>query len=73
MPTIPNHANHSHKFMIQLRAVGNKSRQVMSRGKTSPSDSQVNSWTALLTATVIEDHFSTNQLTCQLAASLDLE
>ena len=25
MPTIPNHVNHSHKFMIQPRAVGNKS------------------------------------------------
>ena len=47
MPTIPNHVNHSHKFMIQLGAMGNKSSQVMSHGKTSPSDLQVNSWTAL--------------------------
>ena len=34
--------------MIQFGAMGNKSNQVMSHGKTSPSESQVNSWTALV-------------------------
>src|SRR6266849_4574095 len=47
---LPSHVSHSQKFMIQFGAVGNKSNQVMSRGKTSPSESRVNSWTALMTA-----------------------
>src|SRR6266849_9180657 len=44
---LPSHVSHSQKFMIQFGAVGNKSNQVMSHGKTSPSESRVNSWTAL--------------------------
>src|SRR6266852_7580352 len=44
---LPSHVSHSQKFMIQFGAVGNKSNQVVSHGKTSLSESRVNSWTAL--------------------------
>ena len=45
--------------MIQLRALGNKSSQVMSHGKTSLSDSQVNSWTALVITYITSPHQNT--------------